>query len=146
MTVILALDLGTKTGWAVRNTISGIQSGTANFAQGKFAGGGQRFLAFAKWLDRFTPTHVYFEAVRRHIGTDAAHIYGGMLAILTSHCEAAQIPYLGVPVGTIKKHATGRGNAKKPEMIAAMVAKGHAPKDDNEADALALLYYALEQK
>jgi crossover junction endodeoxyribonuclease RuvC len=146
LTVILALDLGTKTGWAEFDSDFGTTSGVQNFAQGKFAGGGQRFLAFARWLVEFKPTQVYFEAVRRHIGTDAAHIYGGMLAILTSHCEAAQIPYLGVPVGTIKKHATGRGNAKKPEMIAAMVAKGHAPKDDNEADALALLYYALEQK
>ncbi len=147
MKVVLALDLGTKTGWAMHDPVH-LFSGTQNFAQGKFAGGGQRFVAFEKWLlaKLEFADQVVFEAVRRHIGTDAAHIYGGMLAILTKCCEQASIPYEGVPVGTIKKHATGRGNAKKPEMIAAMVAKGHAPKDDNEADALALLYYALEQK
>ena len=48
-----------------------------------------------------------------------------------------------MPVGTIKKHATGKGNADKAAMVAAMHALGHAPADDNEADALALLYWAL---
>lgn len=52
----------------------------------------------------------------------------------------------GIPVGTIKKHATGKGNASKDEMIEAMKARGHSPADDNEADALALLHYALTQQ
>ena len=30
-------------------------------------------------------------------------------------------------------------------MIAAMRARGHSPVDDNEADALALLHWALDQ-
>ncbi len=30
---------------------------------------------------------------------------------LTAWCEHHNIPYQGVPVGTIKKHATGKGNA-----------------------------------
>ena len=46
-------------------------------------------------------------------------------------------------MGTIKKHATGKGNASKDEMVAAMRLLGHEPADDNEADALALLYFAL---
>ena len=50
----------------------------------------------------------------------------------------------GQPVGTIKKHATGRGNAGKDEVIAAMRAKGHPVTDDNEADALALLHWAID--
>ena len=48
-----------------------------------------------------------------------------------------------MPVGTIKKHATGRGNARKDAMLAAARARGHSPADDNEADALALLYWAI---
>lgn len=144
--MILALDLGTKTGWATIGPTGAVKSGTQSFAQGKFAGGGQRFLAFRRWLDANfagSTTEVVFEAVRRHIGTDAAHIYGGLLALLTAWCEEREIPYEGVPVGTIKKHATGRGNAKKHEMIAAAQARGYEPKDDNEADALALLYLRL---
>ena len=65
------------------------------------------------------------------------------MATLTAWCEDREIPYEGVPVGTIKKHATGKGNAGKDEVKKAMVAKGHVPKDDNEADALAQLYYVL---
>lgn len=79
----------------------------------------------------------------RHVSTDAAHAYGGFLATLTAWCEHHQIPYQGVPVGTIKKHATGKGNAGKDLVIAAMTALGHAPADDNEADALALLHWAI---
>ena len=59
---------------------------------------------------------------------------------LTAWCEHHQIPYEGVPVGTIKKHATGKGNAGKEDMIASAQARGHNPADDNEADAIALVY------
>ena len=47
-------------------------------------------------------------------------------------------------MGTIKKHATGKGNAGKAEIIAAMRALGHPVTDDNEADALAILHWALD--
>ena len=47
-------------------------------------------------------------------------------------------------MGTIKKHATGKGNASKTEVIDAMRALGHPVTDDNEADALALLHWALD--
>ncbi|MCX8006193.1 MAG: hypothetical protein N2688_14785, partial [Burkholderiaceae bacterium] len=52
--------------------------------------------------------------------------------------------YEGVPVGTIKRFATGRGNADKAAMIAAVRARGFAPADDNEADAIALLLWATD--
>lgn len=48
-------------------------------------------------------------------------------------------PYCGVPVGSIKKRATGKGNAEKAAMVAAVRSMGFEPSDDNEADALALL-------
>ena len=48
-------------------------------------------------------------------------------------------------IGTIKKHATGKGNAGKDEMIAAMRALDHGVTDDNEADALAILHWAIAQ-
>jgi len=52
------------------------------------------------------------------------------------------VAYEGVPVGTIKRFATGRGNADKAAVISAMQARGFHPADDNEADALALLLWA----
>ncbi len=37
---------------------------------------------------------------------------------------------------------TGKGNADKAAMIAAIRARGFRPTDDNEADAIALLLWA----
>lgn len=147
---ILALDLGTTTGWALRTYDGVITSGTQNFRPQRFEGGGMRFLRFKRWLAEIKQScdpidWLHFEEVRRHVSTDAAHAYGGFLATLTSWCEHHRIAYQGVPVGTIKKHATGKGNAGKEDMIAAMRARGHSPVDDNEADALALLHWALDQ-
>ncbi|PLT16042.1 crossover junction endodeoxyribonuclease RuvC [Ralstonia mannitolilytica] len=149
-TTILALDLGTTTGWALRGSDGNITSGSESFRPQRFEGGSMRFLRFKRWLTELKAVTdgidaLHFEEVRRHVSTDAAHAYGGFLATLTAWCEHHQIPYQGVPVGTIKKHATGKGNAGKDEVIAAIRARGHAPSDDNEADALALLHWAIAQ-
>ena len=148
-TTILALDLGTTTGWALRGSDGHITSGSESFRPQRFEGGGMRFLRFKRWLTEIKQScdgidALHFEEVRRHVSTDAAHAYGGFLATLTAWCEHHQIPYQGVSVGTIKKHATGKGNASKDEMVASARARGHAPADDNEADALALLHWAVQ--
>ena len=49
-----------------------------------------------------------------------------------------------MPVGTIKRFIAGKGNADKDAVIAAVRARGFAPADDNEADALAILLWAIE--
>ncbi len=146
---VLALDLGTTTGWAMQLADGAIVSGTVSFRPGRYEGGGMRFLRFRSWLEemlRSAPglATVHFEEVRRHVGTDAAHIYGGFLAHLAAWCEMKMIPYQGVSVGTIKRHATGKGNADKQAVIAAMKSRGFAPTDDNEADAIAILLWAIE--
>ena len=148
---ILALDLGTQTGWAIGGRGCNVTSGTISFKPNRFEGGGMRYLRFANWLDELERlvdgiSEVYFEEVRRHLGVDAAHAYGGFLGGLTSWCESNQIPYLGVPVGSIKKHITGKGNAGKRKVMDAVMARGFNPTDDNEADAIALLDLVLTQK
>jgi len=105
-------------------------------------------LRFATWLGELHVSAgplaiVYFEEVRAHKGTAAAHTYGAFLGQLSAWCEANRVAYAGVPVATIKKHATGKGNAGKDLVIAAMRARGFDPGDDNEADALAILQWAL---
>jgi len=146
---LLVLDLGTTTGWAIRGFDGLITSGTVSFKPSRYDGGGMRYLRFTNWLteiDRLSGpiAAIYFEEVRRHVGTDAAHVFGGLLAVLTSWGELRGIPYQGVPVGTIKKHATGKGNAPKQAMIDAARVRGFTPADDNEADAIAILLWALE--
>ncbi len=148
---ILALDLGTTTGWALMGADGQITSGSQSFKPQRFEGGGMRFLKFKRWLTDVKQCStsidlVVFEEVRKHIGVDAAHAYGGFMGQLTAWCEHHQIPYEGIPVGTIKKHATGKGNAGKEEIIASVQARGHQPVDDNEADAIALVYLACDRQ
>jgi Holliday junction resolvasome RuvABC endonuclease subunit len=146
--IIIALDLGTTTGFATCDNSGKITSGTASFKTGRFEGGGMPFLRFKRWLTDLKAIlgdidAIYFEEVRAHKGVDAAHKYGGFVAHLTAWCEHHGIPYSGIPVGTIKKHITGKGNASKEEVIAAVKNKGFAPVDDNEADSIALLDFVL---
>jgi Holliday junction resolvasome RuvABC endonuclease subunit len=54
------------------------------------------------------------------------------------------VPYQGAPVGTIKKFLTGQGNANKQAMIDAARKLGFSPADDNEADAIAILLWAIK--
>lgn len=128
-TTILALDLGTTTGWAMRPRGQQVAHGFVTLRPQRCEGGGMRYLRFKRWLTGLKGLTtdiqaVYFEEVRRHVGVDAAHVYGGLMATLTSWCEHNGIPYQGAPVGTIKKHATGKGNAGKEEVMAAMRSKG----------------------
>lgn len=146
---LLAFDLGTTTGWA-RNLDSGVPVfGSLDLKPNRYAGGGMRFVNFDRALSDLNLGQVdlvVFEEVRRHLGVDAAHVYGGLMAVLTSRCERAHIPYQGVPVGVIKRHATGKGNANKAAMIEAATdwAGGPEPITEDEADALCLLRYAME--
>jgi Holliday junction resolvasome RuvABC endonuclease subunit len=147
---VLALDLGTKTGWALLSD-AGIRSGVWKLG----APPQDEWLPDPRWsklrrnidaLEAECPIYViFFEQVWRHIGTKAAHCYGCTTGVAHQFCEDNHRFIRSVNVGTIKKHATGRGDAKKPEMIAA--AKKRFPDqlvlDDNHADALCLLSYAM---
>lgn len=139
----IGFDLGMKCGWSIRHPGRHIDCGVYNLKGGRFEGGGMRFVRFRKFVEGMLDLRsgigiVGYEEVRRHLGTDAAHVYGGLQAILTEICEARDLPYLGIPVGTIKKHATGKGNANKEAMLSA--ARNRWPdlsiEDDNVADAL----------
>lgn len=146
---ILSLDLGTTTGWAIRLPGGSIESGSTSFRPSRYDGGGMRYLRFRGWLqgiagDAGTIAAIYFEEVRRHLGTDAAHLYGGFLATLTAWCEQQRIAYEGVPVGSIKRFIAGKGNADKRAVTDAVRSRGFRPKDDNEADAIAILLWAIE--
>ena len=138
---ILAIDLATTTGWAV-HSCNVVTSGTISFKGSRFEGGGMRFLRFRCWFTQMValqkPEVVVYEAVRRHLGTDAAHVYGGLLATMQAICEDKEIPYEGFGVAEIKIAATGKGNAKKDAMISAATARWPDQDiiDDNQADAL----------
>jgi len=146
---VVALDLGTTTGWALVIGRSPIISGTLDLKPNRYDGGGMRYLRLRNWLEQIRLDSggidtIHYEEVRRHSSTDASHVYGGLLAILTGWCEERAVAYQGVPVGTIKRFIAGKGNADKAAVITAVRERGYSPKDDNEADALAILLWALQ--
>lgn len=150
---VLALDLGTNCGWASCTLDGKLAYGTDRFLI-RSAGPGARWAAFRAWLSRQITEReigaVYFEDVKAHGPGQviAAHTYGGFLAMAQMVCAQHNVRMVGVGVGTVKKAWTGKGNAKKPEMIAAAQAKGFrvGNSEDNTADALAILAYGVAQE
>lgn len=148
---VLALDLGTKLGWAIRHADARIESGARDFSPERHEGDGLRFLRFRAWLH---DTKRRLEAAGEQIGliryervdfirpgqVYAAHVWGGNWATVTTWAEHHGIACEGVPVGTIKRAVTGKGNAKKPAIMAAIRAMGFDPRTTDEADALAVLH------
>ena len=138
---ILGIDPGTHCGWSVRDGAGNHVSGVIDCAPGRHDSPGMRWIKLRRaLLDIFAAYPVdlvAYEDVRRHMGTDAAHIYGGIIAHLQHLCVERGLDHTGIPVGTVKKHATGKGNVGKGPMMEAARAKWPGVRlcDDNEADA-----------
>jgi len=144
--IVIGIDPGTDCGWAMLNAHTwGLRmgSGVWDLKPRRHEGGGMRYLRLRHYLADMlalcppTCVAVIYEEVRRHMGTDAAHVYGGIVGVLTAVCEERSVPYSSIPVGTVKKAATGKGNASKAAMLAAAQAKwGPLVVSTDEADAL----------
>ena len=142
MKYYIGIDPGTQCGWAVVDANGNrLASGTWDLSSRRHEGGGMRYVRLQSHLrelfDAYPPATVFYEEVRRHLGTDAAHVYGGIVSHIAAFCECRSTAYCGIPVGTVKKYATGKGNAQKDAMVAATVARWPDWRgDDNEADAI----------
>lgn len=150
--VVLALDLGTTMGFAIRHVDGRVASGTLKFESDAREHWGRRFLKFRRWLTDVKASaggeieSVIYERV--DFGRDllAVKVYAGFEAVLCLWAEHFQIPYRGIAPATLKKFATGSGRAEKQDvMFAVERAFGIAPKTSHEGDALALLAIALER-
>lgn len=147
---ILALDLGTQMGYAIQKSDGDISGGSVSFHTKTNENAAQRWLKFLAWLRETksamgTVDAIYFEQVMRHVSTYSAHVYGGFHALLHTWCEHNSIICRPVGVTQIKRYWTGKGNAKKADMIAKALEKGFEPMDDNHADAIAILSFALSE-
>lgn len=149
---ILALDLGTKTGYAIRSRDGRIIHGTEAFTPRASWTPGQKWQRYRAWLSKIIAEEavnlIVFEDVKAHGkgAVLAAHAYGGFRAMLEMVADGHRVRLLPVGVGTIKKHWTGKGNANKDAMLAQAKARGFRPETDNDADALAILHWAVEQE
>ena len=135
MNRILAIDPGTKCGWAVSDHEAGVWDLRVRSGEGA----GMRLVRFRSYLREVLDSGVQlvaYEDVLRHAGTAAAHIYGAIVGCLQEECENRKVPYVAIHWGTIKKHATGKGNAGKDLMVSSAQKQwGSHVTDDNEADA-----------
>jgi len=157
---LLALDLGTHLGWALADLDQDTWIwGHEDFKPGRYDGSGMRYLRFQRWLGELLRDEelalVVVEAVSFARFQQASEVLNGMKAIAMAVCEARGKSYTSVPTGTLKKFATGKGNANKDAMAYALGERWeeirpehHLPIGDDltedEVDAIWLLRYAIE--
>ena len=120
----LGLDCGRHMGWAVGETPWRLVAcGLINSKPKKFESEGYALLRAQKALQEilltYKPEVVYFEKLHAHTGTYAAQVLGTFLSMVMTEAARAEIPYCGLDVGAIKKHATGRHAASKELMVKA---------------------------
>lgn len=157
-TKILALDLATTTGYALlANGI--LSSGAANFSrkQGRKTIAddhlGESFIQFQIWLREQirlnNPDVIVFEEPMGNFkSSHARNVVVGFRGIVMVNAAHYRILLYGYSQSSIKKFATGSGRADKQLMEASAIMKfpEQEIQDDNQADALFILHYYLDQK
>ena len=151
---VLALDLATATGWALRDQSSTITGGVQTFPLRRGESPGMRWLRFRRWLREVLELG---EMKGRGVVACELPLAGGrgarmgigreLSTIVEEEAAAQGIETTGIYPSSLKKWATGKGNAPKGAMLEA--ARRRYPDlditDDNHADALLVLAWALEE-
>ena len=142
--LVLGLDIASRTGWALSDGRYGA------FEGGDTTGHSQACGAFGDWLSGFItenqPSAVVVEGlVKGGIGFNAkAFKMAGVAAYI---CQIREIAMTEYAPCALKKYATGKGNARKPDMIAAANKRFGVrltENQDDEADALFLAAWGAE--
>ena len=140
---ILALDVATKTGWRTETS-----SGVWDFNKSKRGDSyGMRLIRFKSSLKEIMAMEeIDIVVYERPAGMFKSSIIvaSEMIGVLIALCEEREIQYTAYSATEIKKFATGKGNAKKQDMIDSAVELGFNVVDDNHADAIHL--YNLAKK
>lgn len=174
--MILALDMGTSTGWAVWNgsqMISGswelstakeLKAADKRCCDPRVESFNHKLMDGMRSYGQNDPWDIYFEDVQFASSTYQVQLWASLRGVLMLQCKRNRIR--AVPVGTLKKFATGSGNATKELMAAALRAKEPSvfsatlPEDpkwsvlrkvdstlvtDDEVDARHLLWFARKE-
>lgn len=143
---ILALDLATSTGWALRGRDGSVTSGVQLFDVRRGESPGMRFLRCRRWLaemlgDLRIGDNAASWDVEEHRSTirlvrqvdvvayEKAHHRGGhataclvgLATVVQEEAARLGIELAPVATGTLKKHATGSGGASKEQMVRAAI-------------------------
>ena len=143
---VLALDLGTMCGWALLESDGNVYHGVENLKRkGWF--GYESFRAFDELLysKLNSPEHTYVVVEKAHCNKPFFHairVLFGMMGIVQMRVPTEDLTWLSAM--TVKKHVTGKGNAKKEDMIRHLLDWHPGLTDHNEADALGFLHYFMD--
>lgn len=148
---ILALDLATSTGWAAWDGRL-IASGKQSFPLRRGESPGMRLLRFRTWIRGviadLQPEVIAWEApLAKGSGMARGGLTGEALAALVLvEAEGVRAQTTTIYPATLKKHATGKGNAPKAAMVSAARERwGVEPESHDHADALCVLGWVLEE-
>ena len=150
---ILALDLATKTGWAIiGDDGSVIESGVQDFSKRRGESNGLMYMRFRKWLagmhlmaDGRNGLLIGYERPH-HRGGAATSLLNNLAGRVEEHAATHNAEYFQVPPNTLKKWATGKGNCGKLEIMEkASEIVGYEITSDDEADAIMIGLYGFEQ-
>ena len=148
MPKLLALDLSTSVGHAILERGRPPLFGTLRLVGTTHAARMSAFLAF---LEDMQQLHSFDSmAWERPIITprdtvDKLEILYGLVGIAYAWAGRMDVPYRECSVQQAKITLTGKGTAKKDEMIAAAMKIGWKVADDHQADAGAVGAWAFEQ-
>lgn len=148
MSDLLAIDPGTHTGWSMWTDGQFRASGHCDFTPRRNESSGMRLIRFGAWLrEMYTPDLqvIAVEEVKRHAGTDAAHIYGALVGILQVFCLRHHVELMAVPIAQWKRELGLKGNAKKQEIRALVDERwpNAICTSDDEADAIGIGFCAV---
>ena len=142
MSRVIGLDIATKTGWCVWDGHEYV-TGVIDLSPTKNEPEGVRFLK-AHRAYRYLLSDVDAAVIERTYsrGKRTAEILNGLTAIALSVLEESGTEYAFVDATSLKKFATGKGTAKKPDMVreAQRTLRSDNLTDD-EADAFWLVRY-----
>jgi crossover junction endodeoxyribonuclease RuvC len=153
--LILTLDLATITGWAIGRHGQRPVSGSVRLTSKPHAKIGSMGAALmdhvhALWIEHEFDRVVVEAPLITTKGMDRTRQALGLAGIVELWGYRRTVPVREAPASTVRKQVLGRGTFPKGEAKSAVMAwaeaAGYRPQDDNEADALALLHYAVSHE
>lgn len=156
---ILAIDIGTHCGYCY-NQGKAVMAGTLHLATAKEVAdwgkqrltrrGDPRICRFKHWLDELLPFNaLVFEDVEFVHSRKQAHLWAAFRSVIwLAGCAECDMVVEAVPVGTLKKFATGHGGADKAMMGRALshydIPVCFNSLDNNAVDAVWLWLWARQ--
>ncbi len=150
---ILALDLGTTTGWAIGVPGTMPICKSVSFPKASVSGPGRLYASFEDWLwdliEVHQPVMIAYEAPmppQAMKGINAGRIALSLVGHLEQVCYRATIPCYEQDVWAVRGYFVAHRGAKKEAVMAECRKRGWAFDTDNAADAAAVWAFACHHR